>query len=473
MTTASKDGSWQDPLDVRRARHAPGLLRPFNDAGVLGVADVQVAVGLGRLVPEPDEQVLLAAALAVRALRLGSVCVDLAQVRHTVTVDLAEPTDVQALPWPEVTGWLQACAASAAVAFAPDAAIPDPAIPDPAIPDAAIPDAIAARADPPETRTARPLRLAGTRLYLDRYFREEESVAINVLERSCRPGPAVDVGALRSGLARLFPGSGPDGQRLAAAVAALRWLTVLAGGPGTGKTTTIARMLALLCAQPGEPPRIALAAPTGKAAARLEEAIRDALARLSPEDRARLGELRASTLHRLLGARPDTRTRFRHDRHNRLPHDVVVVDETSMVSLSLMDRLLDAVRPGARLVLVGDPDQLASVEAGAVLGDVIGPDAVSPRRSAAMRARVEEMAPGDLTAEDGWPAAEPPGLPAPPDQPRPTLSVGDGVVLLRRTWRFGGQIAELAAAVQRGLADQALDLLAAAADDVSFIEIPD
>ena len=156
-------------------------------------------------------------------------------------------------------------------------------------------------------------------------------------------------------------------------MAALRWLTVLAGGPGTGKTTTIARMLALLCAQPGEPPRIALAAPTGKAAARLEEAIRDALARLPPEDRARLGDLHASTLHRLLGARPDTRTRFRHDRHNRLPHDVVVVDETSMVSLSLMARLLEAVRPGARLVLVGDPDQLASVEAGAVLGDIVGP----------------------------------------------------------------------------------------------------
>ena len=383
MTAAGEDGSRQDrqdPFDVRLARHAPGLLRPFNDAGVLGVADVQVAVGLGRIVDEPDEQVLLAAALAVRALRLGSVCVDLAQMRRTVTVDLAEPIDVQALPWPDVRRWLEACAASPAVAVAP---------------------AAVARAEPPETATARPLRLAGTRLYLDRYFREEESVAIDLLERSCRPGPAVDAVALRFGLARLFPGSGPDGQRLAAAVAALRWLTVLAGGPGTGKTTTIARMLALLCAQPGEPPRIALAAPTGKAAARLEEAIRDALARLSPQDRARLGELHASTLHRLLGARPDTRTRFRHGRHNRLPHDVVVVDETSMVSLSLMARLLEAVRPGARLVLVGDPDQLASVEAGAVLGDIVGPDGVSPRRSAAMRARVEEVAPGDLTADDG------------------------------------------------------------------------
>ena len=184
MTTAGEDGSWQDPLDVRRARHAPGLLRPFNDAGVLGVADVQVAVGLGRLVAESDERVLLAAALAVRALRLGSVCVDLAQVRHTVTVDLAEPTDVQALPWPEVTGWLQACAASAAVAVARTPSLRTPSLPTPSLPTPA--PARRPAGDP----TARPLRLAGARLYLDRYFREEESVAIDVLERSCRPGPA-------------------------------------------------------------------------------------------------------------------------------------------------------------------------------------------------------------------------------------------------------------------------------------------
>ena len=436
--------SWQDPHDVRRARHAPGLLRPFNDAAVLAVADVQVACGLGRLVGESDERVLLAAALAVRALRLGSVCVDLAQVRHTVTVDRAEPTDVQALPWPDLTAWLSACAASAAVAAAAD------------------------------VDAGRPLRLTGVRLYLDRYWREEECVATGLLERTSRPGPSGDAASLRSGLARLFPGPGPDGQRLAAAVAALRWLTVLAGGPGTGKTTTVARLLALLCAQPDEPPRIALAAPTGKAAARLEEAVRDAVASLPSEDRNRLGDLHASTLHRLLGARPDSRTRFRHDRHNRLPHDVVVVDETSMVSLSLMARLIEAVRPGARLVLVGDPEQLASVEAGAVLGDIVGRATVAPARSRSMRARLEEVVPGDLEVDGGM-ATGGSGVPGGSGGVchGPAHSIGDGVVVLRHTWRFGGRIAELASAVQDGLADKALTLLSVASDDVSFVETAD
>src|SRR5439155_7134943 len=110
-------------------------------------------------------------------------------------------------------------------------------------------------------------------------------------------------------------------------------------------------------------------------AARLQEAVHRQAALLDVDDgtRRRLLGISASTLHRLLGWRPDSRSRFRHHRGNRLPHDAVVVDEASMVSLSLMAKLLDAVRPDARLVLVGDPDQLASVEAGSVLGDIVGP----------------------------------------------------------------------------------------------------
>ena len=146
---------------------------------------------------------------------------------------------------------------------------------------------------------------------------------------------------------------------------------MLTGGPGTGKTTTVAALLALCAEQAqlaSEPPlRIALAAPTGKAAARLQQAVEAEVAKLPAGDQARLAGVRAVTLHRLLGPRPDTSSRFRHHRDNRLPHDVVVVDETSMVSLTMMARLLEAVRPGSRLILVGDPFQLASVEAGAVL----------------------------------------------------------------------------------------------------------
>ena len=175
---------------------------------------------------------------------------------------------------------------------------------------------------------------------------------------------------------------------MAAATAVLRRFAVVAGGPGTGKTTTVARIVALLAEQAAAagdpPPLIALAAPTGKAAARLQEAVHAEAAILDVSGAVRTGllDLHASTLHRLLGWRPGSHSRFRHHRANRLPHDVVIVDETSMVSLSLMARLVEAVRPDARLVLVGDPGQLTSIEAGAVLGDIVGPAAAGP----AMRA---------------------------------------------------------------------------------------
>ena len=155
-----------------------------------------------------------------------------------------------------------------------------------------------------------------------------------------------------------------------------RWTTILTGGPGTGKTTAVAGLLTLIAEQheaaTGQPPRIALCAPTGKASTRLQEAVGEAAARLTdPADAARVTGLTASTLHRLLGWRPDSSVRFKHHRSNRLPHDVIVVNETSMVSLTMMARLLEAVRPDARLVLVGDPDQVSSVEAGAVLADLV------------------------------------------------------------------------------------------------------
>jgi exodeoxyribonuclease V alpha subunit len=192
----------------------------------------------------------------------------------------------------------------------------------------------------------------------------------------------------------------------------------VAGGPGTGKTTTVAMILALLLEQGGDP-LVALAAPTGKAAARLAEAVHAEALRLDVGDalRERLLALDASTLHRLLGWRPGAHSRFRHDRGNRLPHDVVIVDETSMVPMSHMARLLEAVRPDARLVLVGDPGQLTSVEAGAVLGDIVGPGA------------------------------------------------GEGIVVLDRVHRFGGAIHAVADAIRRGDGDATI----AALDAVTWI----
>ena len=262
--------------DVATAVGATGLLEVFNTAGVLSPADVHTAEAVARMGGESDDRVRLALALAVRALRNGSVCIDLDTVSTTVFDESETGIDLAELPWPEPRAWWAACAASGLAA------------------------------DGADRPAGRPLRLAHGLLYLERYWLQEELVREQLQQRFAAPLPRLDRSRAAAGLQRLFPGDGLaegelDRQRLAAAVSALGWVTVLAGGPGTGKTTTVARILALLHDQPGPPPRIALAAPTGKAAARLEEAVRAAAAGLGPQDRAHLDDVSASTLHRLLG----------------------------------------------------------------------------------------------------------------------------------------------------------------------------
>ena len=363
-----------DRFDARRSTQAAGLLRAFNDAGVLAPADVHVARRLAAMAGERDEAVALAAALAVRGPRLGHVYVDLDTVRETITVEDDEPVNLADLPWPD--DWLARLERSGLVAVGEDG------------------------------DGGRPLRLVGSSLYLDRYWREERQIAADLLALAGEP--PVDGAVLAGGLDRLLRDD--SRQRLAAETAVRRRFAVVAGGPGTGKTTTVAKIVALLFEQ-GDP-LVALAAPTGKAAARLIEAVREEAAGfdVSEDVRARLLALDASTLHRLLGWRPGTHSRFRHHRDNRLPHDVVIVDETSMVSLSLMARLVESVRPEARLILVGDPGQLTSIEAGAVLGDIVGPE-------------------------------------------------GEGIVVLDRVHRFGGAIAEVAEAIRRGDGDAVIGAL--------------
>ncbi|CUR55626.1 Exodeoxyribonuclease V alpha chain [metagenome] len=370
-----------DPLDHRMVVGATGLVAEFNAAGVIEAADVHVARRLTALAGEADPSVALAVALAVRAVRGGSVCVDLA----ALVTEAADDPETAVLPWPELETWLAAVTAS---------------------PLAGTPPVLHLDAD----------RL----LYLDRYWREEEQVCADLLSRP--PTAALDEVAestLSAGLDRVFAATGYDEQRAAARLALAQRTTVLTGGPGTGKTTTVAALLALFAEQAElrDQPRLrmALAAPTGKAAARLQQAVQEELARLGTLDRERVAGVRAVTLHRLLGPRPDTSTRFRHHRDNRLPYDVIVVDETSMVSLTMMARLLEAVRPEARLILVGDPDQLTSVEAGAVLADL-----------------VEGLADRDDLQ----------------------------VAALRTSHRFGVAIGRLAAAVREGDGDTVVDLLA-------------
>ncbi len=377
---------YDDAHDARLASGATGLLRRFNEAGFLEAADVHVASRVAELAGETDESVALALAVAVRAVRGGSVCVDLTTV--------AEDTDGLAeLPWPEPGAWVAAVAASPLAGSPPV------------------------------------LRLLDDRLlYLDRYWREEEQVCADLLAR-----PAGDLPVDEAGLDRVFGAEGYAEQRAAAAIALSQRTTVLTGGPGTGKTTTVAALLALLTEQAEiaeRPPlRIALAAPTGKASARLQQAVAAEVARLPAQDQQRLAGLApAVTLHRLLGSRPDTSARFRHTRDNRLPHDVIVVDETSMVSLTMMARLLEAVRPESRLILVGDPHQLASVEAGAVLADLV--EGLGSRQDVRIAA-------------------------------------------LRTSHRFGEAIGRLAEAIRIGDADTALEVLHSGDEHVELVSDAD
>ncbi|MDE3130049.1 MAG: exodeoxyribonuclease V subunit alpha [Acidobacteriota bacterium] len=284
-----------------------------------------------------------------------------------------------------------------------------------------------------------PLRLVGTRLYLDRYWREERRLAAALLSRNRMRTAVGDLATLGAALGDAFPDERFVEQRTAAAVALLRDLAVIAGGPGTGKTTTVARIVELVQELAGDRPQplIGLCAPTGKAAARMQEAVG--------------GSLRAATIHRLLGWLPGGR--FRHDAGNRLPHDLVIVDETSMVPLSLMVRLVEAVRDDAQLVLVGDPDQLAAIEVGAVLRDIVGPAAEAPQFGAGMRATLARV----TGVADAGPEAR---------------SFGDGIAVLRRGHRSVAPIGALAEAIRRGDGDASLGALRAAPDSITWIADP-
>ncbi len=233
------------------------------------------------------------------------------------------------------------------------------------------------------------------RLYLHRYWEYEQSLTAAILRRAAEPPLVSDSVTLREKLQPLFapePGGAVNWQRVAALAAVRGRFCVISGGPGTGKTHTLVLILALLLElEQSRKLRIAVAAPTGKAAARIQDSIQGLKATLACAEatRAQLPE-RAATIHRLLGYVPDS-ARFRHDADNPLPYDIVAVDEASMVDLALMAKLFQAIPPAARVILLGDKDQLASVEAGAVLGDICavagGPDAaVSTARAGRQRA---------------------------------------------------------------------------------------
>ncbi|MEL0040865.1 MAG: exodeoxyribonuclease V subunit alpha [Ilumatobacter sp.] len=316
-------------------------LRIWREAGVLVAAETHIASSLAARAGESRPHVVLALALAVAAPRSGHVALDPAHVRESAMreaerVDDVSRDEVADLPWPvDTSAWLNDVG------------------------------------DSPLTPEI--LRVEHDLVYLRRFHDLERTVAERLVALASQPtavpAPADDL----SDEMHL-----DDGQREAVRVCLASRLGVLVGGPGTGKTRTVATILAALLRGDGATPRIALAAPTGKAAARMGESIAGAAALLDgadPELADSMRRIKPSTVHRLLGVRTGSAA-FRHNASDPLHHDVVIIDEASMMSLPLTASLLDALGDSTRVILVGDPDQLASVEAGSVLADLVA--AVGP-----------------------------------------------------------------------------------------------
>ncbi len=421
--------------------------------GSLRLLDVAFARFVLGLAPRADPALLLAATLLANLEGQGHACLPIEQLPTQAAALLAgpagqggvAPAGIVGLPH-DCADWARVLSVSPLIDIAPAQRTHD---------------------EDEAGRSATPMVMTGGRLYLRRYWRHEQRVAWQVRAR-CNQSFPVDIAAARAALDRLFAlmtDEGPDWQRIACALALRGGLTIITGGPGTGKTHTAARALATLLLMPPpddgqgnhRPLRVALAAPTGKAAARLGQSIAAAWpavlrlpgiaapqAQTLADGLARIGPAR--TLHALLGARRHTR-KLRFDAANRLPLDVLIVDEASMVHLEMMDSLLAALPDRARLVLLGDKDQLASVEAGAVLGELC---------RGAGQGRYDDATASYLEAVSGQRLSE--------------AMVQDGsaldrqVAVLRHSHRFGGGIHKLAAAVNDGDAAATMALLQSGSD---------
>jgi exodeoxyribonuclease V alpha subunit len=284
------------------------------------------------------------------------------------------------------------------------------------------------------------------RLYLRRYWEYEKTLADIIKARLNAMRPAVDAKLLRQGLVRLFPSEGEiNWQKVAAFTAVMNNFCVITGGPGTGKTRTVAAILALLVEQAGrERLRVALTAPSGKAAARLKESVQNAKAALNcAQEIKALMPSDATTIHRLLGTIPDS-PYFLHDADHPLVADVVIVDEASMVDLALMSKLFQAVPENARIILLGDKDQLTSVEAGYILGDICNTGTAI-----------------QLSKEFGKLYAATTGETlALKMRPRENV-IQDAIIELRRNYRFksDGGVFKLSRAINAGEVENALEVL--------------
>ena len=413
-------------------------LRAWSEQGLLRHLDTAMARFVALQDAQADPELLVATAMLVQMEGRGHSCLPLATL-------VADPNAVLAWPAAELEGlnalWAQLPAQLArwceALGRSPLVRLADSA-----------------------SDQGQPLVLGGAKhaplLYLRRYWNYEREVAMQIARRSAQ-ALAVDEASTRGWLDKLFPASSEacDWQRLACAVALRSRFSLITGGPGTGKTYTAARLLALLFATAPEPERlrVALAAPTGKAAARLKQAIDASLKQLHESlDGAldlqalvkRVGAAR--TLHSLLGARPDTRA-FAFHHGKPLDVDVLLVDEASMIHLEMMAALLAALPLNARVVFLGDKDQLASVEAGAVLGDLCRSAEAGHYTSETVR-YAQSVAGAQLPSQFLAPEGQ-------------ALPLAQQTVMLRKSMRFGGPIGQLAEAVNAGDSTRALALLRA------------
>jgi len=374
------------------------------------------AASLKRLAPDASSSTLLAAALCCEALAEGQTCLYLPSLARQ------QPWPQLPVQLPDLADWLEALKQDSALVGRPG--------------------------------EYKPLILFKERLYLARYEAYEAQLAQELLRRS-EQTVELDKTLLKPCLARLFGEStqSPDWQRIAAALALKSRLCLISGGPGTGKTSTVVRLLAALLEQSnGADLSIALAAPTGKAAARMSEAIRRALEHLPLADslKAKLPHS-AQTLHRLLGSRENS-LKLRHHRDNPLPQDVLIVDEASMLDLALFAKLLDALKEDTRLILLGDKDQLAAVEAGAVFADLC------------QGAGFSESTCKELEGLSGQAVQTAP----------PRSKLGEAVVLLKHSYRFaaGGGIGEIARRINAGDSNGALALLESPSKELSWQRQP-
>jgi exodeoxyribonuclease V alpha subunit len=371
--------------------------------------DLHFAKFLARVSKTPSQELLLAAALVSHMTREGHVCLDL-----TSREIFYAPGMEKSSPVPETEKWENKLRRSGVVG------------------------------KPGEQR---PLVLDDKgRLYLYRYWEYQEELAKGIRNRITGEDHVPQVKSLKEGLNRIFPAreeAGVDWQKVAGFAAARRRFCVITGGPGTGKTTTVAKILALLMEQNrGRRLRAALVSPTGKGAARLQEAMRRAKESLACEKSVKaLIPEDASTIHRLLGTSAGS-PYSRFNARNSLPIDAVVVDEASMVDLALMSKLMQALPPEARFILLGDKDQLSSVEAGAVLGDICDTGQLHPF-SRKFCAEIQNATGYEFKG----------------DQAAPEMS--DSIVQLTRSYRFGGEsgIASASRWINEGRADAALQIL--------------